>query len=72
MNAQISVLLSLTVVSVCSIGFVLMLPALASMAMRGNRAGVVRQAALVAGLVAVALAFAALLGAWPAAYSVLG
>ena len=68
MNGQAAILLGLGVVSICSIGFVLTLPALAGVAMRGNRAALVRLSILLAGLAAVALAISAALGATPASY----
>jgi hypothetical protein len=69
MNGQIAIVLGLGVVTICSIGFVLMLPALAGAAVRGNRSGVVRRATLLAVLAAAALAVSAALGASVGAYS---
>jgi len=70
MKGQTGIVLSLGVVSICSIGFVLVLPALAGAAVRGNRSGVVRRATLLAVLAAVALAVSATLGASVGAYSI--
>ncbi|MGA1827897.1 hypothetical protein [Microbacterium sp.] len=71
MNGQTAMLLGVAVVSVCNIGFVLVLPGLAGAAMRGNRSGVLRLATLLGMLAVVALAASAVLGATADAYSFL-
>lgn len=71
MDGLTAIPLGFAVVGVCSIGFVLLLPALAGVAVRGNRSGVIRVATLLAALAIVALAVCAALGASPTAYSIL-
>lgn len=71
MNGQTAIVLGIGVVSICSIGFVLMLPALAGVAVRGNRSAALRVATLLALLAAVALAVSVALGTSVGAYSIL-
>lgn len=68
MNEQVAITLALSVVSFCSIAFVLTLPALATTALRGNLAGVIRLGMMLVVLAAVAIAFSAFVGASPVAY----
>ena len=71
MNGQTAIVLGIGVVSICSIGFVLMLPVLAGAAVRGNSSGALRLATRLAVLAVVALALSAALGASVGAYSIL-
>lgn len=71
MNTQSVVFGAVTALAVCSVAFMLVLPALASAAMHGNRRGGMRLAVLLGMLAAAAVAIAFALGATPAAYSIL-
>lgn len=71
MNEQSTLVLALGVVGVCSIVVVLMLPALAVAAARGNRAGAVRLTTLLVVLAVIALAVSTTIGASPGAYLLL-
>ena len=71
MNELTAIVFGIGVVSICSIGFVLMLPALAGAAVRGSRSGALRLATRLAVLATVALAVSAALGASVGAYSML-
>lgn len=71
MNGQTSIVMGIGVVTICSIVFVLTLPTLAGMVVRGNPSGALRLAIPLAALAIVVLAVAAALGASLDIYSIL-
>lgn len=71
MNTQTVFVMAFTALAVCSVAFMLVLPALASAAVHGNRRGGLRLAVLLGVLTAAAVAISIALGANPEAYSTL-
>lgn len=68
---QSTLAVAIVAVGVCGICFMLIVPAMAVEAVRGNIAGAVRLLTFGVALAAVALTVSAVLGATPAAYSIL-
>lgn len=70
MSNQAAIMLALGVMCFCSAAFAVMLPRLALSVGRGRLAAAIRISAVMAALVAVTLVVAAVLGASPAAFSI--
>lgn len=69
MSEHMAVVVALGMVAICSIAVVVALPALAMAAIRGKLRGAVRFGVITLVAVVLAIAFAAVIGVMPAAYS---
>ena len=71
MNEQIMIVAAIVAVGLCSVCFVVLVPAVAMAAVRGNGVGALRLIVACAALAVGALTVSALLGAMPGAHAIL-